>query len=120
MISWSDPHPRTMTHDNHQMQSSAWRLIMLPLGKSAEGKPAYYLLMALSIDFHLHYINQLKAKLISAASVISIVIIFIVLFVVYHGHKPIRQVSRQIQNITSKDLDVRLNPGVFRWSWNGW
>lgn len=111
VISWSDPHPRAMTHDNHQLQSSAWRLIMLPLGKTAEGKPAYYLLMALSIDFHLHYINELKAKLISAASVISILIIFIVLFVVYQGHKPIRQVSRQIQNITSKDLDVRLNPG---------
>lgn len=111
VISWSDPYPRAMTHDNHQLQSSAWRLIMLPLGKTAEGKPAYYLLMALSIDFHLHYINELKAKLISAASVISILIIFIVLFVVYQGHKPIRQVSRQIQNITSKDLDVRLNPG---------
>ena len=38
---------------------------MLPLGKQADGKPAYHLLMALSIDFHLHYINELKAKLIS-------------------------------------------------------
>ncbi|MFK3707630.1 Cu(+)/Ag(+) sensor histidine kinase [Klebsiella sp. NPDC088457] len=110
VISWSDPHPRTMTHDNHSMRTRAWRLIMLPLGKQADGQPTYRLLMALSIDFHLHYINELKVKLISAASIISILIIFIVLLVVYQGHKPIRQISRQIQNITSRDLDVRLNP----------
>lgn len=60
-------------------------LIMLPLGKQADGKPAYHLLMALSIDFHLHYINELKAKLISAASIISLLIIAIVLFVVYQA-----------------------------------
>ncbi len=110
VISWTDPQPRAMAHDNHPMETRAWRLIMLPLGKQADGKPAYHLLMALSIDFHLHYINELKAKLISAASIISLLIIAIVLFVVYQGHKPIRQISRQIQNITSRDLDVRLDP----------
>ncbi|HEP1065294.1 TPA: Cu(+)/Ag(+) sensor histidine kinase [Klebsiella aerogenes] len=110
VISWTDPQPREMVHDNHQMETRSWRLIMLPLGKQADGKPAWHLLMALSIDFHLHYINELKAKLISAASIISLLIIAIVLFVVYKGHKPIRQISRQIQNITSRDLDVRLDP----------
>ena len=110
VISWTDPQPRAMAHDNHPLETRAWRLIMLPLGKQADGKPAYHLLMALSIDFHLHYINELKAKLISAASIISLLIIAIVLFVVYQGHKPIRQISRQIQNITSRDLDVRLDP----------
>ncbi|MCR4237040.1 HAMP domain-containing protein, partial [Escherichia coli] len=44
------------------------------------------------------------------ASVISILIVFIVLLAVHKGHAPIRIVSRQIQNITSKDLDVRLDP----------
>lgn len=44
------------------------------------------------------------------ASVISILIVFIVLLAVHKGHAPIRSVSRQIQNITSKDLDVRLDP----------
>jgi len=110
VISWTDPQPRAMAHDNHPLETRAWRLIMLPLGKQADSKPAYHLLMALSIDFHLHYINELKAKLISAASIISLLIIAIVLFVVYQGHKPIRQISRQIQNITSRDLDVRLDP----------
>ncbi|MDM6747226.1 Cu(+)/Ag(+) sensor histidine kinase CusS, partial [Escherichia coli] len=47
---------------------------------------------------------------IMTASVISILIVFIVLLAVHKGHAPIRSVSRQIQNITSKDLDVRLDP----------
>lgn len=89
---------------------STWRMIRLPVGPLAEGKPAYTLYLALSIDFHLHYINDLKNKLIMTASIISMLIILIVLFAVYKGHEPIRSVSRQIQNITSKDLDVRLDP----------
>lgn len=44
------------------------------------------------------------------ALLISMMIIFIVLFAVHKGHEPIRTVSRRIQNITSKDLDVRLEP----------
>lgn len=85
-------------------------MIRLPVGQLADGQPAYTLYMALSIDFHLHYINDLKNKLIMTASLISMMIIFIVLFAVYKGHEPIRSVSRRIQNITSKDLDVRLDP----------
>lgn len=89
---------------------ASWRMIRLPVGPQIDGKPAYTLYMALSIDFHLHYINDLKNKLIMTASIISLLIVFLVLFAVYKGHAPIRRVSRQIQNITSKDLDVRLDP----------
>lgn len=108
-LSWNDPTPHQAMHDNQPVQHSAWRLIMLPIGKQADGTPAYQLLMALSIDFHLHYINELKYKLLLMASIISIIVIFIVLFAVYQGHKPIRSLSRQIQNISSADLGVRLN-----------
>ncbi|MDP0977947.1 two-component sensor histidine kinase, partial [Klebsiella pneumoniae] len=52
VISWTDPQQRAMAHDNHPLETRAWLLIMLPLGKQADGKPAYHLLMALSIDFH--------------------------------------------------------------------
>lgn len=89
---------------------SSWRTIALPVGPLFEGKPTWTLYIALSIDFHLHYINDLKNKLIMTASLISMAIVIIVLFAVYKGHEPIRRVSRQIQNITSKDLDVRLDP----------
>lgn len=106
----SGPMLQTPKHTHGQMTSSNWRMIRLPVGQVANGKPAYTLYLALSIDFHLHYINDLKNKLIMTASLISMMIVFIVLFAVYKGHEPIRNVSRRIQNITSKDLDVRLDP----------
>jgi len=109
VLQWSDTGPHLGSHDNQQVQHRAWRVIMLPIGKQADGTPAYHLLMALSIDFHLHYINSLKNKLMVMATIISIIVVFIVLFAVYQGHKPLRSLSRQIQNISSADLGVRLN-----------
>lgn len=106
----SGPTLQTSEHAHGKNASSNWRMIRLPIGQLPDGKPAYTLFMALSIDFHLHYINDLKNKLIMTASLISMMIVFIVLFAVYKGHEPIRNVSRRIQNITSKDLDVRLDP----------
>lgn len=106
----SGPTLNTEGHAHGQKPPSSWRMIRLPIGQLPDGKAAYTLYMALSIDFHLHYINDLKNKLIMTASLISMMIIFIVLFAVYKGHEPIRNVSRRIQNITSKDLDVRLDP----------
>ncbi|HEB0852879.1 Cu(+)/Ag(+) sensor histidine kinase [Citrobacter werkmanii] len=106
----SGPMLHSQEHAHGQKMSSNWRMIRLPIGQLPDGKAAYTLYMALSIDFHLHYINDLKNKLIMTASLISMMIIFIVLFAVYKGHAPIRNVSRRIQNITSKDLDVRLDP----------
>lgn len=97
-------------HGHGHMEHSNWRMINLPVGPLVDGKPIYTLYIALSIDFHLHYINDLMNKLIMTASIISILIVFIVLLAVHKGHAPIRSVSRQIQNITSKDLDVRLDP----------
>jgi two-component system heavy metal sensor histidine kinase CusS len=107
---WKDPAPQKIMHHNVEVSSNSWRVIMLPVGKAADGGPAYCLLMALSIDFHLHYLNDLKKNLLLTASAISIIIILIVLLAVFQGHKPIRSVSRRIQNITFKNLDVRLNP----------
>lgn len=109
VLLWHDPNTPVTTHNNEQVQHSAWRVIMLPIGKNLDGTPAYNLLMALSIDFHLHYINDLKNKLMTIAAIISIIVVFVVQFAVYQGHKPIRSLSRQIQNISSADLGVRLN-----------
>ncbi|EBS7632989.1 Cu(+)/Ag(+) sensor histidine kinase [Salmonella enterica] len=107
---FSAPALTTKAHAVTHHDQTNWRMIRLPVGQLPDGKPAYTLYMALSIDFHLHYINDLKNKLIMTALLISMMIIFIVLFAVYKGHEPIRTVSRRIQNITSKDLDVRLEP----------
>ena len=66
-------------HGHGHMEHSNWRMINLPVGPLVDGKPIYTLYIALSIDFHLHYINDLMNKLIMTASVISILIVFIVL-----------------------------------------
>lgn len=107
---FSGPALTTKAHSVTHNDQTNWRMSRLPVGQLPDGKPAYTLYMALSIDFHLHYINDLKNKLIMTALLISMMIIFIVLFAVHKGHEPIRTVSRRIQNITSKDLDVRLEP----------
>lgn len=58
----SGPTLQTSRHIHGQKTSSNWRMIRLPVGKLADGKPAYTLYLALSIDFHLHYINDLKTS----------------------------------------------------------
>lgn len=74
------------------------------------GDRTYTLLIALSIDFHLHYLDELKRNLMMIAAVISLMIIGIVLIAVRKGHQPLRNVSMKIKNITSENLDVRLEP----------
>lgn len=74
------------------------------------GDRTYTLLIALSIDFHLHYLDELKRNLMMIAAVISLMIIGIVLIAVRKGHQPLRNVSMRIKNITSENLDVRLEP----------
>ena len=66
--------------------------------------------VAFSIDFHLHYLNELKYHLWLIAAVICLVIVLIVLFAVHKGHTPLRHVSMKIKNISSENLDVRLDP----------
>lgn len=66
--------------------------------------------VSFSIDFHLHYLNELKYNLWLTATLMCLAIILIVLFVVHQGHAPLRQVSQQIKNISSENLNVRLDP----------
>ncbi|STJ56215.1 sensor kinase CusS [Escherichia coli] len=107
-------------HGHGHMEHSNWRMINLPVGPLVDGKPIYTLYIALSIDFHLHYINDLMNKLIMTASVISILIVFIVLLAVHKGHAPIRSVSRQIQNIPRKISTFALTRRPCPLSWNSW
>lgn len=100
---WSGGMPKNAEHMDNGMTHTTYRIIPNSVGP-------YTLLIALSIDFHLHYINELKNNLIMIASVISLMIIFIVLIAVHTGHQPLRNVSMKIKNITSENLDVRLDP----------
>lgn len=66
--------------------------------------------VSFSIDFHLHYLDELKYNLWLIAAVMCLLIVLIVLFAVHKGHTPLRHVSMQIKNISSENLDVRLDP----------
>lgn len=106
---WSGEKKSNACHADSEVIHTTYRLIASSMKMTGDVKP-YTLLIALSIDFHLHYIDELKSNLVMIASAISLMIIFIVLFAVYKGHQPLRNVSLKIKNITSENLDVRLQP----------
>lgn len=109
ILSWPEP-ARAARPDGTQAQPRAWRMIMLAFGQTADARPAYHLLMALPMDFHLHYVHALRLNLTFLALLFSVMIIFVVQFVVQRAHLPIRNVSDQIESITWADLNVRLDP----------
>lgn len=117
LLTWKDqnPSPSVQPHNGNESeshgQSAGYRVIILPFGTMINDRPSHYrMAIALSIDFHLHYIKQLTNNLIVAALLICLIIILIVRFAVYQGHAPLRKVSKKIQSITSENLDVRLQP----------
>ncbi|QGY32019.1 Cu(+)/Ag(+) sensor histidine kinase [Pantoea cypripedii] len=104
---WSDPMGAHAAHSG----KGSYRVLATAIGSPYNGHTSTdRLLIALSIDFHLHYLDALKHNLLIIASVISLLIILIVLLAVHQGYLPLRNVSQQINNITSKNLDVRLEP----------
>ena len=68
------------------------------------------MLIGLSINFHLHYLEALKKNLFAIAAVISVLIVLVIRIAVRQGHLPLRNVSTAIKNITSENLDARLEP----------
>lgn len=111
IIMWQDLSSRKTALNTNEMDQTSYRIVALPVSTLVAGKTtSYTLLIALSIDFHLHYIQELKSKLIITALLFSVIIILIVLFAVYQGHAPLRSVSRKIKSITSENLHIRLLP----------
>lgn len=108
MFRWTGGGMRPMAeHGGDAGQPTTYRVIASTIRTHDQ---TYTLLTALSIDFHLHYLDQLKRNLMMIATVISLLIIVIVLIAVRKGHQPLRDVSVAIKNITSENLDVRLDP----------
>ncbi|EHS1368256.1 Cu(+)/Ag(+) sensor histidine kinase [Salmonella enterica subsp. enterica serovar Infantis] len=113
VFEWSDgrmQHDSTM-RENKSMSPSSWRIMASTVNApDGMGIKKDTLLIALSIDFHLHYLDGLKYNLLLIASLMSLLIILTVYFAVHKGHQPLRNVSIKIKNITSDNLDVRLDP----------
>ncbi len=68
------------------------------------------MLIGLSINFHLHYLEALKKNLFAIAAAIGLLIVLVIRIAVRQGHLPLRNVSTAIKNITSENLDARLEP----------
>ncbi len=97
------PDGMKMHHTTYRMMASA---------VNSQSIPRYTVLVALSINFHLHYLDELKSNLMLIAALISLAIVLIVLMAVRKGHQPLRSVSMKIQNISSENLDMRLDPNA--------
>ncbi|EAA1752683.1 Cu(+)/Ag(+) sensor histidine kinase [Salmonella enterica] len=113
VFEWSDgrmPHDIFMRGDKSMSQSS-WRIMASTVNSpGGAGIKNDTLLISFSIDFHLHYLDALKYKLLLIALLMSLLIILTVYFAVHKGHQPLHNVSMKIKSITSDNLDVRLDP----------
>lgn len=78
------------------------------------------MLIGLSINFHLHYLEALKKNLIAIAVAISLLIILLIRIAVRQGHLPLRNVSNAIK-ISPQRIWMRgLSRRGCQLSWSSW
>lgn len=66
-------------------------------------------MVAIQIDFHLHYLTSFRKQL-GAITIVGLVLaILATRIAVYQGHAPIRRVSYQLRKIRSDQLHIRLD-----------
>jgi two-component system heavy metal sensor histidine kinase CusS len=108
---WTVEDPANPMHAGSDMKMETYRIIASSGTATLQGKTQdYVMLIGLSINFHLHYLEALKKNLLAIAAVISLLIILVIRIAVRQGHLPLRNVSNAIKNITSENLDARLEP----------
>lgn len=108
---WTVEDPAGPMDTGSEMKMETYRIIASSGQAIFQGKQQnYVMLTGLSINFHLHYLDALKKNLIAIAVVISLLIVLIIRIAVRQGHLPLRNVSNAIKNITSENLDARLEP----------
>ncbi|ECN8405759.1 copper/silver sensor histidine kinase SilS, partial [Salmonella enterica subsp. enterica serovar Typhimurium] len=108
---WTVEDPARPMDTGSEMKMETYRIIASSGQAIFQGKQQnYVMLTGLSINFHLHYLDALKKNLIAIAVVISLLIVLIIRIAVRQGHLPLRNVSNVIKNITSENLDARLEP----------
>ncbi|STQ11832.1 two-component system, OmpR family, heavy metal sensor histidine kinase CusS [Enterobacter cloacae] len=108
---WSVEDAGKAMHAGSDMKMETYRIIASSGTATLQGKEQHYvMLIGLSINFHLHYLEALKKNLIAIAVAISLLIILLIRIAVRQGHLPLRNVSNAIKNITSENLDARIEP----------
>ena len=108
---WTVEDSAASMHAGPDMKMDTYRIIASSGTATLQGKSQdYVMLIGLSINFHLHYLDALKKNLFAIAAAISLLIIVVIRIAVRQGHLPLRNVSTAIKNITSENLDARLEP----------
>ena len=108
---WTVEDPVNPMHAGSDMKMETYRIIASSGRTTLQGKTQdYVMLIGLSINFHLHYLEALKKNLFAIAAAISLLIVLVIRIAVRQGHLPLRNVSTAIKNITSENLDARLEP----------
>ena len=102
---WTVEDPVKPMHAGSDMKMETYRIIASSGRATLQGKTQdYVMLIGLSINFHLHYLEALKKNLFAIAAAISLLIVLVIRIAVRQGHLPL------LKNITSENLDARLEP----------
>ncbi|MDR1615013.1 MAG: heavy metal sensor histidine kinase [Campylobacteraceae bacterium] len=83
-----------------------YRILTLPTENS---KDIAKIAVGMNINFHQHYIHHFRASLWFATLTACFITVFISFFVIYFGFKPVKTISKKIQEITTERLNTRLS-----------
>lgn len=89
----------------------SYRGVVLSVRSTEDAKVASYkVVAAMDIDFHLHFLRAFKQMQLWAVCIVLLIALLVAWLAVQWGHRPIRNVTRDIRAIRSSKLDVRLDP----------
>ncbi len=71
---------------------------------------AYTVLVAMAMEFHVHYLSELQRGLLIGTFAACVIAILVAWLAVHLGHAPIRRISDKIRGVSSEQLHVRLDP----------
>jgi len=94
-----------------QDQQKTYRgaVVRFSVGEHASAHP-FTVVVATTIDFHLHYLDEFQRILWIATMAACVIAILAAWLAVHQGHAPLRNISSKIRGITSDQLHVRLTP----------
>ncbi len=84
--------------------------VLRTISDSTPGAKIFTIAVATGINFHLHYLESFRTYLRIITTVACLIAILATWLAVYQGHAPIRRISREIRNIKSDQLHIRLEP----------
>ena len=82
--------------------------MQLAVGTGQQVEP-FSVVLAIEIDFHLHFLNSFHRYLWWLTAVACLIAIAATWLAVHQGHAPIRRISQQINRVNSEQLHLRLD-----------